>query len=359
MFVDELQPIELLRNFSTTSIPIEIFSKSFDDDNQLSDQNSIIDRNNQSIEIRRIDSFEELELLNKNWQILIITLYTLTAIVALIGNLIAICVLVFGRRSSKELRFFLVNLSLSDILMAIFSIPFTYLDFMLGRWIFAPSFCPIVQQIQITCVIVSVYTLTAIGIDRYIAIIYPLFSQRYSRSFVPIVLILIWSFGLLIGLYQWSNTIAKPFQVANETAYDCTEIAKDQSQMFTIVSFVLTFALPVSILTFVYFSMGHKIFRHSTPGNSDLVRDRQQQSSKIKIIKMLVTIVVLFVVCWLPLHVLNLFIYFARDLLEKVFKSQIGFTIYVAISFTAHWFSVANSFVNPFIYCFMSENFRI
>ena len=108
----------------------------------------------------------DLELLSRNWQSFLIILYSLTAALSLIGNLVVIWVLLSGKRSSKELKMFLVNLSLSDITMAIFSIPFTYTDFILGRWIFSPSFCPIVQFMQITSVFVSVYTLTAIGIDR-------------------------------------------------------------------------------------------------------------------------------------------------------------------------------------------------
>ena len=115
---------------------------------------------------RNYSSYEELELLSTNWQVFLVILYSLTAAIALIGNVISIWVITTGKRSSKELRIFLVNLSLSDIIMACFSIPFTYTDFMLGRWIFLPAFCPIVQFMQITSVVVSVYTLTAIGIDR-------------------------------------------------------------------------------------------------------------------------------------------------------------------------------------------------
>jgi len=111
-------------------------------------------------------SINDLELLDAFWQTLLITLYSLTAALSLIGNIIAIWVLMAGKRSSRELRMFLVNLSLSDITMALFSIPFTYTDFMLGRWIFLPQFCPVVQFMQLASVFVSVYTLTAIGIDR-------------------------------------------------------------------------------------------------------------------------------------------------------------------------------------------------
>lgn len=109
---------------------------------------------------------ESFELASKGVQRFLIGLYSLTAALALIGNVLAIVVLTKGRRSSRDLRLFLINLSLSDILMAIFSIPFTFTNFIMGRWIFFPQTCPLVQSIQVVSVFVSIYTLTIIGIDR-------------------------------------------------------------------------------------------------------------------------------------------------------------------------------------------------
>ena len=128
--------------------------------------NSYLSESNKSVDPRN-QTEEDLELLGPKWQIFLIVLYSLTATLSFVGNAIAIWVLCAGKRSSRELRVFLVNLSLSDITMALFSIPFTYTDFMLGRWIFYPGFCPVVQFMQLASVFVSVYTMTAIGIDRY------------------------------------------------------------------------------------------------------------------------------------------------------------------------------------------------
>lgn len=112
-------------------------------------------------------SYKELELLSGPIQGLMSWLYGLTAAAALIGNIIAVLVLIKGKRMSKgTLRFFLINLALSDINVAAFSIPFTYDDFMKGRWEYWLFFCPVVQCMQITSVFVSVYTLAAIGVDR-------------------------------------------------------------------------------------------------------------------------------------------------------------------------------------------------
>ena len=57
-------------------------------------------------------------------QITLITLYTLTTALALIGNVSVIIVLVFGHRSKTEIRKYLLNLAVSDICMATFCIPF-------------------------------------------------------------------------------------------------------------------------------------------------------------------------------------------------------------------------------------------
>ena len=102
------------------------------------------------------------------WQLLLIILYTFTAFLSLTLNIITICVWLKGDRSiSTELWKFLVNLSVADIGIAIFCIPFTYTNVMLQQWIFPHCLCPIVNFAQQCFVFVSVWTLTIIGIDRY------------------------------------------------------------------------------------------------------------------------------------------------------------------------------------------------
>lgn len=74
---------------------------------------------------------------------------------------------------------------------------------------------------------------------------------------------------------------------------------------------------------------------------------------------MLSTIVILFLICWLPIQALNLMVWFKRDWLESIYATDVGYWCYVTATIVAHWLSMANSFVNPIIYCFMSENFRV
>ncbi len=84
---------------------------------------------------------QPLEALDRSSQLALMILYSLTSLVSLLSNAIVIFVLVLGRKSSPELKMFLINLAVSDICMASMSIPFTYTDFMLGRWIFPHILC--------------------------------------------------------------------------------------------------------------------------------------------------------------------------------------------------------------------------
>ena len=111
-------------------------------------------------------SLESLEAFRPSIQWALIILYSLTALISFCSHVTVILVLYYGKKSSRELKKFLINLSLSDVCMSLCSIPFTYTDFMLGHWIFHPFLCPLASFATITALCVSVYTLIVIGIDR-------------------------------------------------------------------------------------------------------------------------------------------------------------------------------------------------
>jgi len=107
-----------------------------------------------------------LEILDPTSRTCLVLLYSATSVLAFVGNLMVIIVETFGRRSAANLRKFLINLAISDILFGVFSVPFTYTDFMYGRWIFFPWLCPWAQFIQILSIFITSFTLTLISIER-------------------------------------------------------------------------------------------------------------------------------------------------------------------------------------------------
>lgn len=99
-------------------------------------------------------------------QIVLITLYTTTSILALVGNVIVIIVELLGKESAQNIRKYLINLAISDVILGVFCVPFAYSDFMLGRWIFPHWMCPLAQFVQLLSCFVTSLTLTIIGIER-------------------------------------------------------------------------------------------------------------------------------------------------------------------------------------------------
>lgn len=119
----------------------------------------------QEDQYNNIPNLEALEFYP--WQIILISIYSTTAFISLSSNVLTIVILLRGKHVSTELWKFLLNLSIADIVMATFCIPFTYTNYMLGKWIFPHFLCPIIPFLQTTSVSVSIWTLTVIGIDRY------------------------------------------------------------------------------------------------------------------------------------------------------------------------------------------------
>jgi hypothetical protein len=94
-------------------------------------------------------------------------LYGGTTFVAFITNILAVFVLIKKMKTSADLRKYLINLAAADLSMALFSVPFSYTDVMYGYWRFPLFVCPFSRFMTICTACVSIFTLTAIGIERY------------------------------------------------------------------------------------------------------------------------------------------------------------------------------------------------
>lgn len=75
------------------------------------------------------------------------------------------------------------------------------------------------------------------------------------------------------------------------------------SLYFLLANLVACYVLPMVVITLCYVLIWIKVSRRSIPGESnDEQMDRMQQKSKIKVVKMLIAVVILFVLSWMPLY---------------------------------------------------------
>ncbi|XP_038060025.1 substance-K receptor-like [Patiria miniata] len=294
---------------------------------------------------------------DKTVQSLISTVYSLTIALSVAGNVLVIAVLGFAARAKTDLNHFLVNLAVADLLSAIFCMPFTFVYIMKEDWLFGSLGCPLVFFIQQVVICVSVFTLTAVSIDRYFAVVRPL-KARMARSNTKTILVIsgIWVASGMMGMVQLLLARTKEYEwcYGERHLAVCTEHWPDANLEFgyEIFNMAATYFAPLAIFCFTYSVVGRKLWGRNLPGNADHMRDACHQKAKRKVIKMLMMIVFLFIGSWLPLYVYHLIVITDSAVVSK-FPNF--FFVYF---FTGHWLAMANSFMNPIAFGFFNDSFR-
>lgn len=213
-----------------------------------------------------------------------VVLYTATTLLAICGNILAIIVFTKGKRSKTDLRPFLINLAVADLIMAIFCIPFTSTYQILdSNWVFSRPMCPIVMFLQIVSVTGSVSTNIAIGIDRFSAVVFPLNASRNSRQRYFFTILAIWLIAIAIGGVQFE--VGDTVYVPELNHIECVENwpSPTLGLIYTILVLVLTYLVPVVVLTATYSIVGYLLWKRNLPGNADAQRDQTQLRAKLKV----------------------------------------------------------------------------
>jgi len=77
--------------------------------------------------------------------------------------------------------------------------------------------------------------------------------------------------------------------------------------------------------------------------------------SKVRVVKMLIVVVVVFAFCWLPLYAVNVRIFFGSP--PNVDDSEFHLLTQTVIP-VAQWVGLSSCAVNPVVYCLFSAKFR-
>ncbi|XP_002732002.1 RYamide receptor-like [Saccoglossus kowalevskii] len=282
-------------------------------------------------------------------QVILAILYACTSVLAVIGNLV-VCYIVLGNpRMRTVTNYFIVNLAISDILMAVLCVNLTFYYSINFHWPFGIVMCALVMYIQMVSVSISIFTLVAISLDRYVAIIHPL-RPRMTKRRAFIVIVVIWLLAGGISLPAAINSKIETYP--NSSTISCSEqwATDQQRSIYTISLMIIQYFLPLLILSIAYSIIGYSIWGRKPPGERERHRDARQAESKKKLVKMFALIVFIFAICYLPIHTFIL-------LLDHHPQIQMFHFIKV-VYFAVHWTAMSNCVYNPFVYCWMNAKFR-
>lgn len=107
-------------------------------------------------------------------------MFSMVFVLGLISNCVAIYIFICILKVRNETTTYMINLAMSDLLF-VFTLPFRIFYFATQNWPFGDLLCKISVMLFYTNMYGSIFFLTCISVDRFLAIVYP-FKSKTLRT---------------------------------------------------------------------------------------------------------------------------------------------------------------------------------
>ncbi|XP_016059220.1 PREDICTED: neuropeptide Y receptor type 6-like [Miniopterus natalensis] len=285
--------------------------------------------------------------------------YAVVLITGLFGNLSLIIIILKKQREAQNVTSILIaNLSLSDILVCVMCIPFTVVYTLMDHWIFGDTMCKLTSYVQSVSISVSIFSLVLIAVERYQLIVNPRgWKPSVSHAYWGITSI--WLFSLLLSVpfflsYHLTeepfHNLSLPAELSTHRAACVENWASSVNRLlFTTSLFVLQYCGPLSFILICYLRIVICLRRRN--GQADRKRESQSRLSENKRVNaMLISIVVTFGACWLPLNIFNVIFDWNHEMLMSCHHDLV-FVV-------CHLVAMVSTCINPLFYGFLNKNFQ-
>ncbi|KAF3693818.1 5-hydroxytryptamine receptor 4 [Channa argus] len=267
---------------------------------------------------------------------------------------------------------FVVSLAVADFLVAVLVMPFSLVR-SIDSWYFGECFCRAHFILDVTLCTSSIFNLSCIALERYIAICDPLhYPARMSPRRVAMLVLLCWivpvvfsSICVTLGMY----TESPPAVLNGSTQPEAQTCSATFHVPFGVATSAISFFIPMGFMLFAYGKIFiaaqkqarwiHAIEHHTqqlqmnqSPMRRNSTRQVQAHVERFslkkesKAVKTLGLIMGVFVFCWLPFFSLNMI------------HPLKGYSISTLVLEASTWLGYANSSLNPFLYVLFNKNYR-
>ncbi|XP_078054618.1 proteinase-activated receptor 3-like [Mustelus asterias] len=267
--------------------------------------------------------------------VLIPCTYLAVLIISLPANGLSLYVLI-TRIKKLPSTIFLTNLAVTDLLLTL-ALPFKVFYHLFGHdWIFGELLCRVCSAVFYGNVYSSILFLTCISADRYLAVVHPFLAKEVrKRKLAHCVCGAVWLLVVLSMLPFYITQQSYEIHTLNITTCD-DALPKDMLTGYLSYYFiclaVFGFVIPCLITVFCYVSV-----------ISTLILNDGQFAHAIKVTLL---VLLVFLVCLTPFNVMVLIHWYTQSS-----------DIYAYSAFCLV-LSTFNNCIDPFIYYYISEEFR-
>ncbi|KAM7392877.1 hypothetical protein PAMA_007811 [Pampus argenteus] len=275
--------------------------------------------------------------------------------VGVTGNALVMYAFFCNKKLRTPPNFFIMNLAVSDFLMAITQSPIFFVNSLYKGWIFGETGCKMYAFCGALFGITSMINLLAISVDRYIVITKPLQTIQWtSKKRTSFIIALVWLYSLawsLAPLLGWSSYIPEGLMTSCTWDYVTSTPA---NKSYTLMLCCFVFFIPLAIISYCYLHMFLAI-RHASRDVEKLgsqVRKStliQQQSIKTewKLAKIAFVVIIVFVLSWSPYACVTLIAWAGYGSILNPYSKAVPAVI-----------AKASAIYNPFIYAIIHSKYR-
>ncbi|XP_020621493.1 neuropeptide FF receptor 1-like [Orbicella faveolata] len=306
-------------------------------------------RGNSSNDLQNSTSVTLSSTESAKFKIVKLFFYAIIFLISVIGNTLVCIVIVRRHRMRTVTNCFILNLAVADLAITCICIPFDIpVQENNYKWPYGSLLCKLLYPLQTMAMFASIFTLMAVSLNRYWAIVYPLqnqMSKRHAKGFISVI----WLLSALVTL---------PYILVlrlDEETVSCEEhwpVNVNYRKAYTLSLFLVQYVVPLTVITLVYLKIAREMRkcikkRKTSCINRDLSKSHQIERKRV--VRMLIVVTALFAVCVLPNNIMWLWLDFGNGEEYEHFWDVVAVTNIILF---------ANSAANPIAYTICHDNFR-
>eukprot|EP00062_Callorhinchus_milii_P018639 gi/632972332/ref/XP_007902605.1/ PREDICTED: uracil nucleotide/cysteinyl leukotriene receptor-like [Callorhinchus milii] len=270
-----------------------------------------------------------------------IVIYSTVFVVGLIENSISLWVFCSRMKTKTISSIYMLNLAVADVgLILTLPLRITY-HILQSHWPFGEIACRITGFLFHLDLYSSVYFLTCISIDRYLAIVHPVRSLNFRKvRYARIISATVWVTAIL-GTFQLAVTAQTLKATENTTV--CLQLYREKPSLYASGALIIGFLFPFLVIICCYI----RIIRH--------LQSYRRLDYKHKASRMIFTVLTVFLVCFLPYHITRLLYVIVAN---QQLKSTSTMEVLAILNRAFFCLASINCCLDPVVYFFVGENFK-